>query len=76
MRKVKEALCWLQVKGWRCSPFGKTKAAASGFAPEAPLSRVVPFATVQRRIQFTLPEFLVYQVARIALEPVRSDPAR
>jgi hypothetical protein len=45
-------------------------------APEAPSSRVLPFTTVPRRIQFTLPEFLVYQVARIVLVPAPSDPAR
>jgi hypothetical protein len=42
-------------------------------SPEAPRTRDLPFETRGGRVHFTLPEFLVYQVARIELEPVRRD---
>jgi hypothetical protein len=40
-------------------------------SPEAPSPRDLPCETADGRLRFTLPKFLVYQVARIHLEPVR-----
>ena len=44
-----------------------------GLSPEVPTAQELPFETKGGRVHFTLPEFLVYQLARIDLEPLRRD---
>jgi hypothetical protein len=48
-------------------PPGTRAAGLQFLTPEAPGARDIPFEPVAGRVRFTMPEFLVYGVARVRL---------
>jgi hypothetical protein len=61
------------VKAALILPEGLRARRVQAIAPEAPTPRDLSFQIEGGRVRFTLPEFLVYEVARIGLEPIRAE---